>query len=93
MDAPYSVTGELIEHFHVQLVCHGAQDIAPDPETGADPYAAPKQRGIFRVVPSGSDMTTSSVIHRIIAHRLEFEERNRKKEAKELHLLKHLKTI
>ena len=35
--APYSVTEEMMEHFKVDLVCHGATDCSPD-TGGQDPY-------------------------------------------------------
>lgn len=37
--APYSVTGDLLDHFKVDLVCHGMRPhIVPDVDS-ADPYA------------------------------------------------------
>ena len=35
--APYSVTEEMMEHFRVDLVCHGVTDCCVD-ELGHDPY-------------------------------------------------------
>lgn len=49
--APYAVTDDIIEHFNVHVVCHGTTPIAADAD-GSDPYAVPKERGIFRVVES-----------------------------------------
>ncbi|KAI5637078.1 cytidylyltransferase-like domain-containing protein [Phthorimaea operculella] len=80
--APYAVTADLMDHFKVQVVCHGATPISPDGD-GSDPYAVPKQRGCFKVLNSGNTMTTEDIVQRIIRHRLEFEDRNSRKEAKE----------
>ncbi|XP_060027734.1 ethanolamine-phosphate cytidylyltransferase isoform X3 [Erinaceus europaeus] len=84
--APYSVTVELLDHFKVDMVCHGKTEVVPDKD-GSDPYQEPKRRGIFRQVDSGSDLTTDLIVQRIIKNRLEYEARNQKKEAKELAFL------
>ncbi|KAG8446394.1 hypothetical protein GDO86_014014 [Hymenochirus boettgeri] len=84
--APYSVSADLLDHFKVDLVCHGKTDVLPDRD-GADPYAEPKQRGIFQMVDSGNNLTTDDIVKRIIKNRLEYEARNQKKEAKELAVL------
>lgn len=34
-----------------------------------DPFKIPKEMGIFRLIDSGSDMTTEKIIKRIIDHR------------------------
>lgn len=81
--APYEVTKDLMEHFKVDVVCHGQTTIAPCDKQG-DPYAVPKMQGKFVVVDSGNTMTTEKIVERIIQHRIEYEERNQKKEKKEL---------
>lgn len=85
--APYAVTKELMDHFKVDLVVHGKTDVLPDVD-GSDPYAEPKRRNKFKVVDSGSSITTADIVERIISHRLEYEKRNRAKEAKELAVYK-----
>ncbi|XP_013146740.1 PREDICTED: ethanolamine-phosphate cytidylyltransferase isoform X1 [Papilio polytes] len=87
--APYSVTADLMDHFGVQVVCHGLTPIAPDAD-GSDPYKVPKQRACFKTLNSGNSMTTEDIVQRIIRHRLEFEVRNSRKEQKELSLIKPL---
>nr|KAF6458045.1 phosphate cytidylyltransferase 2, ethanolamine [Rousettus aegyptiacus] len=84
--APYAVTAELLDHFKVELVCHGKTEIVPDKD-GSDPYQEPKKRGIFCHVDSGNDLTTDLIVQRIIKNRLAYEARNQKKEAKELAFL------
>ncbi|KAG7210554.1 hypothetical protein KM043_012074 [Ampulex compressa] len=81
--APYEVTRDLMEHFNVSIVCHGQTPIVPC-EDGSDPYAEPKRQTKFKLLDSGNDMTTEKIVERIILHRLEYEDRNLKKEKKEL---------
>ncbi|XP_070596237.1 ethanolamine-phosphate cytidylyltransferase isoform X3 [Erythrolamprus reginae] len=88
--APYSVTADLLDHFKVDLVCHGMTEVVSDKD-GSDPYGEPKRRGIFRLVDSGNNLTTDLIVKRIIKNRLEFEARNQKKEAKELAVLEVMK--
>ncbi|XP_005283123.1 ethanolamine-phosphate cytidylyltransferase isoform X1 [Chrysemys picta bellii] len=90
--APYAVTADLLDHFKVELVCHGLSEVVPDKD-GSDPYQEPKRRGIFRLVDSGSNLTTDLIVQRIIKNRLEFEARNQKKEAKELAVLEAMKKM
>ncbi|XP_055954859.1 ethanolamine-phosphate cytidylyltransferase isoform X2 [Patella vulgata] len=88
--APYSVTNELMDHFKVDVVCHGQTPIMPDMD-GSDPYAEPKRQGKFKIIDSKNLLTTQMIIDRIIKNRLEYESRNKKKEAKELKIMQHLK--
>lgn len=81
--APYKVTKELMQHFKVDMVCHGTANVAND-EDGTDPYEEPKKQGKFEVVPSGNDLTTEGLVQRIVAKRLQYEVRNEKKEKKEM---------
>lgn len=80
--APYCITKELMEHFKVDVVCHGQTPIMDDVDD-KDPYAYPKQCGKFVMVDSHNELTTSDIIERIIKHRLEYEARNKAKAAKE----------
>ncbi|KAJ6660389.1 hypothetical protein lerEdw1_017812 [Lerista edwardsae] len=88
--APYAVSADLLDHFKVDLVCHGMTEVVPDKD-GSDPYEEPKKRGNFRLVDSGNNLTTDLIVERIIKNRLEFEARNQKKEAKELAVLEAMK--
>lgn len=80
--APYCVDNDLIEHFKVDVVCHGNTTISLENGT-IDPYATPKKLEKFRLLDSGNDMTTEKIVERIIKHRIEYETRNIKKEKKE----------
>ncbi|XP_043570927.1 ethanolamine-phosphate cytidylyltransferase isoform X2 [Chiloscyllium plagiosum] len=88
--APYSVTADLLDHFKVDLVCHGKTEVIADKD-GSDPYAEPKRRNIFKSINSGNDLTTDHIVQRIIKNRLHFEARNQKKEAKELAAIEAIK--
>lgn len=87
--APYSVSKDMMDHFKVDLVVHGATPVATDVDgEDADPYEEPKRRNKFMLLDSGNTMTTELLVQRIISNRLSFVERNQKKEAKEANLWK-----
>lgn len=86
--APYSVTKEILQNmFNVSVVAHGSTEYSPDID-GLDPYKLSKDLGIYREVSTNfSYLTADVVIERIFKQRQSYEERNRKKEAKELGLI------
>uniref|UniRef100_A0A8C5N8C5 ethanolamine-phosphate cytidylyltransferase n=1 Tax=Gouania willdenowi TaxID=441366 RepID=A0A8C5N8C5_GOUWI len=88
--APFAVTKDLLDHFKVDLVCHGKTEIYPDKD-GSDPYVEPRRKGILRTVDSGNSLTTDAIVQRIIKNRLLFEARNQKKEAKEIAVIQAMK--
>ncbi|KAI3352879.1 hypothetical protein L3Q82_019456 [Scortum barcoo] len=88
--APYAVGKDLLDHFKVDLVCHGKTEVFPDKDA-SDPYAEPRKRGIFRTIDSGNNLTTDDIVQRIIENRLQFEARNQKKEAKEMAVIEAMK--
>ncbi|XP_050502582.1 ethanolamine-phosphate cytidylyltransferase isoform X2 [Diabrotica virgifera virgifera] len=90
--APYTVTKDLMEHFKVDVVIHGDTSVMMDVD-GSDPYEYPKSLGKFVSVKSGNDMTTERIVERIIRNRLQFEDRNSKKELKELEVLKKMEEL
>ncbi|KAG7281938.1 hypothetical protein CRUP_002996, partial [Coryphaenoides rupestris] len=81
---------DLLDHFKIDLVCHGKTEVFPDKD-GSDPYAEPKKRGVFRSLDSGNGLTTDDIVQRIIENRLLFEARNQKKEAKEMAVYEAMK--
>lgn len=46
-------------------------------------YALPRDRGMFKLLPSPSGITTRNIIQRIVDNRAAFEARNAKKVASE----------
>ncbi|KAJ2652669.1 choline phosphate cytidylyltransferase [Coemansia sp. RSA 1287] len=81
--APYSVTKDVLEDvYHVDAVAHGASDQPLDID-GKDPYALPKERGIYHEVDHpGLNLTTSAIINRIIDNRHVYIERQARKAKK-----------
>jgi ethanolamine-phosphate cytidylyltransferase len=81
--APYAVSAELMDHFKVDVVVHGITPIFEDVD-GSDPYAEPKRSGKFRLIDCGNPLTTEDIITRILQNRMNFADRNKKKEKKEI---------
>lgn len=84
--APYSVTDDLLNGgFNISAVVHGKTNVDLD-TNDEDPYRIPKERGIYHEVEGSkfSHITTQTIVDRIISRRQAYEERNRKKQAKEL---------
>jgi len=80
--APFTVSKEMVDQLHLDLVVHGDDPvIKPD---GIDPYDVPRILGIYREVKSTAGLTTTDLIQRILDNRLKYEQRNKKKEAKEV---------
>lgn len=86
MEAPYSITEELIDHFKVDVVCHGKTSIELD-ENGRNPYEVAKELGKYVEVDSGNKLTTQMVVERILNKRNEFVQRNIAKGCNEAKLL------
>ncbi|CAI0387235.1 unnamed protein product [Linum tenue] len=78
--APWEVSRDVITTFNISLVVHGtvAERNSSSPG-GSDPYAVPKAMGIFRMLDSPKDITTTSVTKRIIANHEAYTKRNAKK--------------
>ena len=84
--APYSVTKDLLENcnYKISLVLHGKTETVLDLDK-SDPYRVPKELGIFQQVESCfPNLSAQTIIDRIIKQRQAYEERNRKKQQKEL---------
>ncbi|XP_058113514.1 ethanolamine-phosphate cytidylyltransferase-like isoform X2 [Magnolia sinica] len=82
--APWEVTKDMITTFNISLVVHGTvAESNPLSNGEVDPYAAPKSMGIFWMVESPRDTTTTSIAERIIANHDIYKKRNAKKEENE----------
>lgn len=83
--APYTVQHELLSSgFNITAVVHGKTVVEPDTDA-QDPYALPKQMGIYHEIETPfSYLTTETLVERILSRRQAYEERNRKKQAKEV---------
>ncbi|XP_064625984.1 ethanolamine-phosphate cytidylyltransferase-like [Lineus longissimus] len=80
--ASYTLSKLMMAQFKIDVVVHGQTPILP--EDGHDPYEEARERGIFKVINSGNTLSTNDIIQRIVEYRLQFEERNKKKEAAEI---------
>ncbi|KAG0586671.1 hypothetical protein KC19_2G107600 [Ceratodon purpureus] len=78
--APWEVSKDMITTFNISMVVHGTCAEVNDLKNGEiDPYAAAKEAGIFEVIKSPRDMTTSTIIRRIFANHEAYKKRNEKK--------------
>ena len=71
-----------MDHFKVDIVVHGKTPVQLGID-GKDPFEIPKEQNKFKIIDSHNDLTTEKLVERILARRLVYEERNKKKEAKE----------
>eukprot|EP00698_Gefionella_okellyi_P018303 TRINITY_DN5470_c0_g1_i1.p1 TRINITY_DN5470_c0_g1~~TRINITY_DN5470_c0_g1_i1.p1 ORF type:complete len:399 (+),score=122.53 TRINITY_DN5470_c0_g1_i1:70-1266(+) len=87
--APFAVTEQLISALNISYVVHGQHTVDPLktlPET-LDPYKIAKDRGMYRELQSLTEPTTSVIIERVLAQRRLYEERNARKQAKEIKII------
>ncbi|KAN0033655.1 hypothetical protein ACTFIV_000117 [Dictyostelium citrinum] len=89
--APFSVTKDMIDSLHINVVVHGDDQVVLGPEGGVDPYKLPKELGIYKEVKHTEGLTATEIVKRIIDNRLQYEARNRKKEAKEINFIEQSK--
>ncbi|KAI7989582.1 Ethanolamine-phosphate cytidylyltransferase [Camellia lanceoleosa] len=67
--APLEVTRDMITTFNISLVVHGTVAESNTFLNGkTDPYAVPKSMGIFQMLQSPKNITTTSVAQRILAN-------------------------
>ncbi|EFA00402.1 ethanolamine-phosphate cytidylyltransferase [Tribolium castaneum] len=85
IDAPFHVTEDLVNNFLIDVVVSGS--LGTGEEGVEDPFKYPKQVGIFLQVNSESDVTTETIIERIRRNKFQYEERNERKEQKEIDLI------
>lgn len=86
--APYTMSKEILA-YGVSVVLHGKQSVFL--ENGQDPYELPKSLQIYKEVETEySGFTIQTVLERIIKNRNLYEERNRKKEAREMEAIQKL---
>jgi ethanolamine-phosphate cytidylyltransferase len=87
--APWIVPKDLIKVLGVDVVVSGAIGAQRKRESDAhiDPYAVPKELGIFEQVPTHHLLSTDDVVKRIIHNRTTYQKRNAKRSVKELDYL------
>ena len=67
IDPPWHLTRETIAALSISVVAHGETNDVND-DGGLDPYAVPKQMGIFKELPSPSPLTVDNIVQRIRAN-------------------------
>uniref|UniRef100_A0A7S2DEV6 ethanolamine-phosphate cytidylyltransferase n=1 Tax=Haptolina brevifila TaxID=156173 RepID=A0A7S2DEV6_9EUKA len=67
IDPPWHMTREMLAALNISIVAHGSTNDVND-DAGADPYEVPKAMGIFRTLPSSSDLTVDVLVSRIQAN-------------------------
>lgn len=78
--APWEVSKDTITTFNISLVVHGTVAESDDFQQENDnPYAVPISMGIFKVIESPLDITTTTIIRRIVANHEAYQKRNEKK--------------
>uniref|UniRef100_A0A0C9RQA3 Ethanolamine-phosphate cytidylyltransferase n=1 Tax=Wollemia nobilis TaxID=56998 RepID=A0A0C9RQA3_9CONI len=78
--APWEITKDMITTFNISLVVHGTVAESNNLLNGdVDPYQAPKAMGNFKIIESPRDITTTSIIKRIVANHEAYKKRNEKK--------------
>ncbi|XP_071796948.1 ethanolamine-phosphate cytidylyltransferase-like [Asterias amurensis] len=86
---PSTTNKDLLDHFKVNVVVQGMTHIYPVTD-GSDPYEEPKKRGILQCVNSSSDLSTAKIVERIIENRIRYQQRNKKKQEKEIKMIQLL---
>ncbi|KAK9986370.1 hypothetical protein SO802_031321 [Lithocarpus litseifolius] len=82
--APWEVSKDMITTFNISLVVHGtvAENDDFQKET-SNPYDVPISMGIFKILESPLDVTTTTIIRRIVSNHEAYQKRNEKKAASE----------
>ncbi|KAK7846196.1 ethanolamine-phosphate cytidylyltransferase [Quercus suber] len=82
--APWEVSKDMIITFNISLVVHGtvAENNDFQKET-SNPYDVPISMGIFKILESPLDVTTTTIIRRIVSNHEAYQKRNEKKAASE----------
>lgn len=78
--APWEVSKDMITTFNISLVVHGTVAENSDYQMEkCNPYAVPMSMGIYRVLESPLDITTTTIIKRIVSNHEAYQKRNEKK--------------
>lgn len=79
--APWTVTREMIETYHIKYVVHGKFPVKTIPGKAEDPYKDAKEMGVYVELDSGEAITTTEIVDRVNKRHADFELRNKKKGA------------
>ena len=81
--APWLVKEDFLSNLRISLVVHGDERDEFYPTPADDPYEVPKKLGLLKEVKYSQGLSTSSIVERIINHRLTYEKRNKDREARD----------
>ncbi|XP_019461806.1 PREDICTED: ethanolamine-phosphate cytidylyltransferase-like [Lupinus angustifolius] len=82
--APWEVSKDMLTTFNISLVVHGTIAENHDFEKEkSNPYAVPISMGVFKILDSPLDITTTTIIRRILSNHEAYQKRNEKKGASE----------
>ncbi|KAM7263448.1 hypothetical protein ACFE04_001131 [Oxalis oulophora] len=82
--APLTVSKDMLTTFNISLVVHGTVAENDDfKKEDGNPYAVPRSLGIFKVLDSPLDITTTTIIRRIVANHEAYQKRHEKKSQSE----------
>ncbi|KAH1199584.1 Ethanolamine-phosphate cytidylyltransferase [Glycine max] len=78
--APWEISKDMLTTFNISLVVHGTIAESNDfQKEECNPYAVPISMGIFKVLESPLDITTTTIIRRIVSNHEAYQNRNKKK--------------
>lgn len=81
--APWVIGEDFLANLRISVVVHGNERDEFYPTRADDPYEVPKRLGIFQEVKYFPGLSTSSIVERIITHRLTYEKRNKDHKARD----------
>lgn len=84
MGAPWEITEDMIKTLNISLVVQGSyRKDTIDEVTGTDPYAVPKNLGIYHEIDSIYALNADDIVRRIVDHRMLYIQRNTRMTANE----------
>lgn len=82
--APWEISKDMITTFNISFVVHGTVAENSDYQMEkSNPYAVPMSMGIYRILESPLDITTTTIIKRIVSNQEAYQKRNEKKSESE----------
>lgn len=81
--APWGISEDDLTNLRISLVVHGDERDQYYPLPADDPYAAAKKLGIFKEIKYSNGLSTTSIVERIINHRITYQKRNKDREARD----------
>lgn len=84
MGAPWEITEDMIKSLNISIIVQGSfHKDAVDEVHVIDPYALPKQLGIYVEVQSANTLSAEDIVQRIVSNRMLYMKRNERMAANE----------